>query len=44
MKTGERDGLRAGDRAPGGEPDSRGNERLTAMTGTVLLVLFTADA
>ena len=44
MSTGQREGLQAGrhesDRA---QPDPRGNQRLTAMTGAILLVLFIAE-
>jgi hypothetical protein len=43
MKTGERDSLRADNRVTGRQADPRGNERLTAMTGAVLLVLFIAE-
>ena len=44
MSTGERERLRAGrHEVARAQPDPRGNQRLTAMTGTVLLVLFIAE-
>ena len=44
MSTGERERLRAGrHEVARAQPDPSGNQRLTAMTGTVLLVLFIAE-
>jgi hypothetical protein len=44
MSTGERERLRAGrHELARAQPDPRGNQRLTAMTGAVLLLLFIAE-
>lgn len=43
MGTGERDRLRADQQVPGRQSGSPGNERLTAMTGAFVLVLFVAE-
>lgn len=44
MGTGKRDRLRADHQVPGRRPGSPGNERLTAMTGAFVLVLFIAES
>jgi len=43
MRTDEEDGLQVSELSTGPRPDPGGNERLTAMTGAVLLVLFIAE-